>query len=92
MALKRTVCVVVPNELVSLAYSQRIRRTFVLEYDGDALSMDHAQVSIPEQTDKINLAGNLQGHDSGALEMQIGFQSDFTNQTLEGQLADQQLS
>ncbi len=55
--------------------------------------MDGAQIGVLKQTDQISLAGLLQGHDSGALEAQIRLEvlSDFSHQTLEGQLADQQL-
>ncbi len=55
--------------------------------------MDGAQVGVLKQTDQVSLAGLLQGHDSGALEAQIRLEvlSDFSHQTLEGQLADQQL-
>ena len=56
--------------------------------------MDGAQVGVFEETDEVGLAGFLQGHDGGALETQVSLEvlCDFTNQALEGQLADQQLS
>ncbi len=65
----------------------------VFGHDGDSLGVDGAQVGVLKQTDQISLAGLLQGHDSGALEAQIRLEvlSDFSHQTLEGQLADQQL-
>ena len=66
----------------------------VLGHDGDTLGVDGAQVGVLEQTDQVGLAGFLQSHDGRALEAQIGLEvlSDLTDQTLEGQLADQQLS
>jgi hypothetical protein len=66
----------------------------VLGHDGDALGVDGAQVGVLEETDEVGLAGLLQGHDGRALEAQVGLEvlRDFTHQTLEGQLADQQLS
>jgi hypothetical protein len=66
----------------------------VLGHDGDALGVDGAQVGVLEETDEVGLAGLLQGHDGRALEAQVGLEvlGDFTHQTLEGQLADQQLS
>ncbi|RUS68588.1 hypothetical protein EGW08_023651, partial [Elysia chlorotica] len=66
----------------------------VLGHDGDTLGMDGAQVGVLKQTDEVSLAGLLQSHDSGALETQIGLEvlSDLTHQTLERQLADEELS
>ncbi|KAF4523131.1 hypothetical protein B566_EDAN003146, partial [Ephemera danica] len=66
----------------------------VLRHDGDTLGVDGAQVGVLEETDEVGLAGFLQGHDGGALETQVSLEvlCDFTNQALEGQLADQQLS
>ncbi len=65
----------------------------VFGHDSDSLGVDGAQVGVLKQTDQVSLAGLLQGHDSGALEAQIRLEvlSKFTQQTLEGQLADQQL-
>ncbi len=65
----------------------------VFGHDGDSFGVDGAQVGVLKQTDQVSLAGLLQGHDSGALEAQICLEvlSDFSHQTLEGQLADQQL-
>ena len=65
----------------------------VFRHDCDSLGVDGAQVRIFEKTDQVCLAGLLQGHDGRALETQIGLEvlRDFTHQTLEGQLADEQL-
>ena len=65
----------------------------VLGHDGDALSVDGAQVGVFKQTNKVSLASFLKSHHSGALETQVGLKilSDFSHKTLEGQLADQQL-
>jgi histone H3 len=65
----------------------------VLGHDGDTLGVDGAQVGVLEQTDEISLAGLLEGHDGGALETQVGLEilGDFTDETLEWQLADQEL-
>ena len=64
----------------------------VLGHDGDTLGVDGAQVGVLKETDKVGLRGFLQGHDSGGLEAQIGLEvlSDLTDETLEGELADQQ--
>lgn len=65
----------------------------VLGHNRDALGMDGAQVGVLEQTDEVSLAGLLQSHDSGALEAQVSLEvlCDLTHQTLEGELADEQL-
>ena len=66
----------------------------VLGHDGHSLGVDGAQVGVLKQTNQVSFAGFLQGHDSRALETQVGLEvlGDFTYQTLEGQLPDQQLS
>ena len=65
----------------------------VLGHDGDTLGVDGAQVGVLEETDQVSLAGLLKGHDRRALEAQIGLEilSDFTDKTLEWQLADEEL-
>ena len=64
----------------------------VLGHDGHTFGVDGAQVGVFEETDQVSLASLLQSHDSGALEAKIGLEvlSDLTDQTLEGQFADQQ--
>ena len=66
----------------------------VLGHDGDPLGVDGAQVGILEETDEVGLAGLLKGHNGGALEPQVSLEvlSDLPDQTLEGQLADEELS
>ena len=65
----------------------------VLGHDRDTLGVDGAQVGVLEQADQVSLAGLLQGHDGRALETQIGLEvlSNLADETLERQLADQQL-
>jgi hypothetical protein len=66
----------------------------VLGHDGDTLGVDGAQVGVLKQTDEVSLAGLLEGHDGGALEAQVSLEvlGDLTDQALEGQLADEELS
>ena len=66
----------------------------VLGHDGDTLGVDGAQVGVLKQTDQVGLAGLLEGADGSGLEPQVGLEvlGDLTNKTLEGQLADEQLS
>ena len=56
--------------------------------------MDGAQVGVLEETDQVSLAGLLQGHDGRALEAEVSLEvlGDLTDQALEGQLADEELS
>ena len=55
--------------------------------------MDGAQVGVLEQTDQVGLASFLQGHDDRGLELKVSLEvlGDFSDKTLEGQLADEQL-
>ena len=64
----------------------------VLGHDGDTLGVDGAQVGILKETDKVSFRCFLESHDSRALESQIGLEilSNFTDQTLEWQLPDEQ--
>ena len=66
----------------------------VLGHDGDTLGVDGAQVGVLEETNKVSLRGLLEGHDGRGLEAQVGLEvlSDLPDQTLEGQLADEELS
>eukprot|EP00095_Tigriopus_kingsejongensis_P011693 maker-scaffold578_size132436-snap-gene-0.33 protein:Tk11693 transcript:maker-scaffold578_size132436-snap-gene-0.33-mRNA-1 annotation:"histone h1" len=65
----------------------------VLGHDGHSLGVDGAQVGVLEEADQVSLGGLLESHDGRRLETQVGLEvlSDLTDQTLEGQLADEQL-
>lgn len=56
--------------------------------------MDAGQVGVLEEGDEVSLRSLLQGADGRRLESQVGLEvlSDLTDETLEGQLADQELS
>jgi len=56
--------------------------------------VDSAQVGVLKETDQIGLTGLLEGTDGGALEPQVSLEvlSNLPDKTLEGQLADQELS
>merc|ERR550525_69322 len=66
----------------------------ILGHDGDPLGVDGAQVGVLEETHQVSLARLLKSHHSGALEPQVGLEvlGNLTNEPLEGQLADEQLS
>ena len=55
--------------------------------------MDGAQVGVLEQGDEVGLDGLLEGTDGGRLEAEVGLEvlGNLTDQTLEGELADEQL-
>ena len=66
----------------------------VLGHDGDTLGMDGTQVGVLKQTDEVSLTGLLESHDGRALEAEVCLEvlGNLTDQTLEGQLADEKLS
>lgn len=55
--------------------------------------MNGAQVGVLEERDEVGLDGLLESADGGALEAQVGLEvlGDFTDQALEGELADEEL-
>ncbi|TGZ46365.1 hypothetical protein DBV15_09572 [Temnothorax longispinosus] len=65
----------------------------VLGHDGNPLGVNRAKVGVLEQADEVGLARLLQSHNGRALEAEVGLEvlSDFTNQPLERELADQKL-
>ena len=56
--------------------------------------MDSSQVGVLEEGDEVSLGGLLEGKDGGGLEAKVGLEvlGDLTDETLEGKLADQELS
>ena len=66
----------------------------VLGHDGDTTSVDGAEVSVLKEPDQVSLSSLLKSTNSGRLEAQISLEvlGDLTNKTLEGELADQELS
>jgi len=66
----------------------------VLGLDGDTLGVDGAQVGVLEEGDEVSLDGLLESTNGRALEAEIGLEvlSNLTDETLEGELADEELS
>jgi len=66
----------------------------ILWHDGHTLGVDGAQVGVLKQTNQVGLASLLEGHDGGGLEPEVSLEvlGDLSHQTLEGQLADEELS
>lgn len=55
--------------------------------------MDGTKVGILKEGDEVGLNGLLEGTDGGRLESEIGLEilRDFTDKTLEGKFADEEL-
>ena len=66
----------------------------ILGHDGDPLGVDGAQVGVLKEADQVSLTGFLESSNSRALEPQVGLEvlGNLTDQTLEGELADEELS
>ncbi len=66
----------------------------VLALDGDTLGVDGAEVGVLEERDEVGLDGLLESADGRRLEAEIGLEvlGNLTNKTLEGELADEELS
>jgi hypothetical protein len=66
----------------------------ILGLDGDPLGVNGGQVGVLEKRDEVGLAGLLKSQHSRGLETEVGLEvlSDFSDEPLERQLADQELS
>ena len=65
----------------------------VLGHDGDPLGMDGAEIGVLKQANEVRLSSFLEGPNGGRLEPEISLEvlGNFPNETLEGQLADEEL-
>ena len=65
----------------------------VIRHNRDALGMDRAQVSVFEETNEVRLGGFLEGQHSQSLEAEVTLEvlGDLADETLEGQLADEEV-
>ena len=66
----------------------------ILGHDGDSLGVDGAKVGVLEETDHVGFRGLLEGKDSRGLETELVsvLRSDLTDESLEGELSDEELS
>ena len=66
----------------------------VLGLDGDTLGVNGSQVGVLEERDEVGLGSLLESADGGRLEAEIGLEvlGDLTDETLEGELSDEELS
>jgi hypothetical protein len=65
----------------------------VLGLNGDALGVDGSQVGVFKESNEVGLGGFLKGEDGRSLETKIGLEvlRNLTDETLKGQLADEQV-
>jgi len=65
----------------------------VLGHDGHTLGVDGAQVGVLEEADHVGLGGFLEGKHGRGLEAEVVLElrSDLADESLEGQLADEEL-
>ena len=89
----RLYCASVRQSKLSTFSTDTTGQLDVLGHDGHTLGVDGTQVGVLKQTNQVSLASLLKGHDGRALEPQVSLEilGDLTHQTLEGQLADEQL-
>ena len=66
----------------------------VLGHDGDTLGVNGAQVGVFKESDKVGLGSLLKGKHGRSLEPQVVLEvlGNLTNETLEGKLADEEVS
>lgn len=66
----------------------------ILGLDGHTLGMNGGQVGVLEQGDQVSLGSLLKSANGGRLESEISLKvlSNLTNETLEGEFSDEQLS
>jgi len=66
----------------------------VLGHDRNTLGVNGAQICVLKEADKVSLRGLLQGKNSRTLEAKITLEilSNLTHKTLEGQLANEEIS
>jgi len=63
-------------------------------HDGDSLGVDGAEVGVLEERDEVSLSGLLKGEHGRALEPELLLElvGDLADESLEGQLSDEQVS
>ena len=63
-------------------------------HDCHSLGMDSAEVGVFEEGDEVGLSSFLESQDGGALESEFLFEfvSDFSDESLEGEFSDEEIS
>ncbi len=82
------------NKHSSSVSSNSLSELHVLWHDGNSLGMDGAKVGVFEKTNHVCLGGLLKSKDGGRLESKVGLEvgSDFSNESLERKLSDEEFS
>ena len=65
----------------------------VLGLDGDTLGVDGSKVGVLKERDEVGLGSLLESEDGRGLETEVGLEvlGNLTDETLEGELADEEL-
>jgi histone H3 len=81
------------DNLRSLA-SESSSELEILGLDGNSLGVDSGQVGVLEERDEVSLGSFLESSDGRRLESKISLEvlGDFSDQSLEGELSDEELS
>ncbi len=63
-------------------------------HDSDSLGVDGAKIGVFEEGDEVSLSSLLKGQNSRALEAELLLElvCDFSNESLEGELSDKEVS
>lgn len=82
------------DDNLSTLSSNSSRQLDVFGHDCYSLGVNSAKIGVLKQANEVGFTSFLQSTDGCALETKVGFEvlGNFTNQSLEGQLADQELS
>ena len=66
----------------------------VLGHDGNSLGVDGAEVGVFEETGHVSFGGFLESEDGRGLESEVVLvlRGDFSDESLEGKLSDEELS
>jgi len=91
--IRWTFCRRMLRDILSALSTNTARQLDILGHDRYALGVDGAEIGVLEQPDQIRLGCFLQRANGRRLEPQISFEilSDFPDQTLEWEFADEQL-
>ena len=84
----------VSREQLSSLTSDSSGELNILCHDGNTLGVDSSKVGVLEKTNEVCLSGLLESQHSAGLESEISLEvlCNLSNETLEGELSDQELS
>ena len=84
----------VSREQLSSLTSDSSSELNILSHDSDTLGVDRSKVGVLEKTDEVSLSSLLEGQYCAGLESEISLEvlCNLSDETLEGELSDQELS